>query len=217
MGVTTPNPEAQKKVICNAIEKSGIDPRNIAYIEAHGTGTLIGDPIELKSLTNVFSQYTDKKQYCAVGSVKTNIGHLLSASGIASFIKCCLIAENKYIPKTLNCVNVNPRFNFESSPFYPELEGEAYSGGKMTVGVSSFGFGGTNVHQLISSCENSVPRKNLPPIVFNRERYWNDDYKSRYASAKANKEPSLFHLEPEIQADSAEETHGLFTIELSEG
>ena len=213
MGVTTPNPEAQQKVICDAIEKSGISPENISYIETHGTGTLIGDPIELKSLTGVFRKYTDKKHYCAVGSVKTNIGHLLSASGIASFIKCCLVVSNRFVPPTLNCVNVNPRFRFDESPFYPALEGAVYGrGGEMTVGVSSFGFGGTNVHQIISSCSSSAEKKKLPPIEFHRERYWNDQLRNGAAASQEASLRRIFQVTP----DSTTQKKRLFTVKRNE-
>lgn len=213
MGVTTPNPEAQQSVICDAIEKSGVSPENISYIETHGTGTLIGDPIELKSLTGVFRKNTEKKQYCAVGSVKTNIGHLLSASGIASFIKCCLVVSNRFVPPTLNCVNVNPRFNFDESPFYPALEGAAWERvGEMIVGVSSFGFGGTNVHQIISSCSSSADKKALPPIVFHRERFWNEQLWKEAVVSQETALRRIFQVTPE----NATHKKRLFTVKRNE-
>jgi polyketide synthase PksM len=183
MGITTPNPDAQREVIEAALKKGGIHPGTISYIEAHGTGTMIGDPIELKALTRVFRQYTDEKQFCGVGSVKTNIGHLLSAAGVASFIKTVLSIVNRQIPPTLNCDKPNPRFEFDNSPFYPNtsLKEWVAKDGIRRAGISAFGFGGTNAHIIVSECDSEllkgyvVKRQPLPPVEFNRKRYWFDD------------------------------------------
>lgn len=180
MGITTPNPAAQEEVIREALNKAGISAASIGYVEAHGTGTMIGDPIELKALTNVFKQYTEEKGFCAIGSVKTNIGHLLSAAGIASFIKVVLSIVNKQIPPTLNCERPNPRFKFEQSPFFPNtslIDWQSREGIRRS-GISSFGFGGTNAHVIVSEYTGKdrikERRHPLPPVVFNRKRYWID-------------------------------------------
>lgn len=180
MGITTPNPDAQMMVVREALRRGNIDPESITYIETHGTGTMIGDPIELKSLTKVYREFTDKAQFCGVGSVKTNIGHLLSSAGIASFIKVVLSLYNKKIPPTLNCVNPNPRFKFSTSPFYPVNAARYWvpALGIRRSGISSFGFGGTNAHIILSEFNGknfnnySPARKSLPPIVFNKKPYW---------------------------------------------
>ncbi len=180
MGFTTPNPEAQIEVIQEAINKAGISPDEISYIEAHGTGTMIGDPIELRALTKVFRKSTELKEFCAIGSVKTNLGHLLSAAGIASFIKTVLSIHHKQIPPTLNCTNPNPRFDFPGSPFYPNKELSEWISprGIRKAGISSFGFGGTNAHILVSEYDHQtfgdfeVIKKPLPPVTFHRKRYW---------------------------------------------
>ncbi|MBC2580387.1 non-ribosomal peptide synthetase [Clostridium sp. DJ247] len=178
MGITTPNPEAQKEVIKMAIENANIPASHVSYIEAHGTGTKIGDPIELKALTNVFRMNTDKNEFCAVGSVKTNIGHLLSAAGIASIIKVALSIYHKKLPPTLNCSNPNPRFDFKNSPFYvnTELRNWIPIGDFRYGGISGFGFGGTNVHMILSDAHHSlvkgVKRKPLGELKLNRKFFW---------------------------------------------
>lgn len=180
MGITTPNPKAQQAVIFDAMEKANINANSIGFVEAHGTGTMIGDPIELRALTNAFKQHTTATQYCGIGSVKTNIGHLLSAAGVASFIKTVLCIQNKKLVSTLNCETPNPRFHFKDSPFYPVtglMNWEAREG-VHRAGISSLGFGGTNAHIIISdegiqniNTDNEV-RKSLPPQDFNKKRYW---------------------------------------------
>ncbi|MRN51868.1 type I polyketide synthase [Paenibacillus monticola] len=180
MGITTPNAEAQEEVIREAVHKSGADPATISYVEAHGTGTMIGDPIELRALSNVFRSYTEERQYCAVGSVKSNIGHLLCAAGIASFIKVVLSLKNGQLPPTLNCQTPNPRFKFQESPFYPNTALKAWEPrqGYRRAGISSFGFGGTNAHLIVggydvkSAQKYNAARAPLPKLEYNRSRYW---------------------------------------------
>ncbi len=175
MGITTPNPEKQYEVIKKALKQGNINPETVSYIEAHGTGTMIGDPIELKALTRAFRESTDKKQFCAVGSVKTNFGHLLSAAGIAGVIKIILSMQNKKIPPTLNCKVPNPRFEFEDSPFYLNtslLEWNVVQDARR-AGISSFGFGGTNAHLIL--CDYKLKENARTPfslIMFNKKRYW---------------------------------------------
>jgi len=170
MGITTPSMHGQEDVIEEALLKGKIDATDISYIETHGTGTLIGDPIELKALTRVFSKYTDMKNYCAVGSVKSNVGHLLSAAGIASVIKVVLMMQNKQIVPTINCEKPNPRFEFAKSPFYPNTELIDWTpiNNQRISGISSFGFGGTNAHIVVEEfVENSEIKRN--PIKNNAE------------------------------------------------
>ncbi|MDQ0115564.1 beta-ketoacyl synthase N-terminal-like domain-containing protein [Paenibacillus harenae] len=178
MGVTTPNPEAQYQVIKEALKKNSISADTISYIEAHGTGTMIGDPIELKALTRVFREDTEDTQFCGVGAVKTNFGHLLSAAGIASVIKVALSLHHRQIPPTLNCDRPNPRFAFESSPFYvnASLHEWKQRKGVRRAGISAFGFGGTNAHVILGDLQGLTgyepKRKPLPPVLFERKRYW---------------------------------------------
>lgn len=183
MGATTPNPEAQADVIKKAYEKSGVSASEISYIEAHGTATMIGDPIELKALTRTFSNYTDKKQFCGIGSVKTNIGHLLSAAGISAFIKTALCIYHKELVPTLNCTVPNPRFDFKNSPFFPVLSAVPWrtENGRLYAGISSFGFGGTNAHIVLSNFdekshnEYKCIRERKPKSIFDKKRYFIDD------------------------------------------
>lgn len=161
MGVTTPSLEGQVRVIEEALAKAEISPQQVSYIENHGTGTMIGDPIELRALSQVFEDKISPGNHCGVGSVKTNIGHLLSAAGIASFIKVALSLQHQVLPASLNCQQVNPRFNFRDSPFYPVQKSKSWELTAPNVsnryaGISSFGFGGTNVHLLASEAPNSA-------------------------------------------------------------
>lgn len=177
MGITTPNPEAQRDLIQQAINVAGISPESISYIEAHGTGTLIGDPIELKALTEIFRRSSSQSQYCGVGSVKSNIGHLLSAAGAAGIIKILLSMVHRQLPPTLHCQKSNPRFNFSESPFYPVLERRNWSNEIRRAGISAFGLGGHNAHIILS--DTGIPkalRATLEPKSplpkFYRKRYW---------------------------------------------
>jgi acyl transferase domain-containing protein len=169
--------------LCNfyikALKKAELDPRNISYLEAHGTGTLLGDPIEIKAATQTYRKQTQDKQYCATGSVKGNMGHLLHAAGVGSFIKVILALQNKQIPPTLNCEKPHPRFRFEESPFYPNtklINWEPINGRRIAA-ISSFGFGGTNCHLIVEgfdyAVQNHTPQKQALPLTqFSRERYW---------------------------------------------
>ncbi|MBF0224370.1 MAG: SDR family NAD(P)-dependent oxidoreductase [Desulfobacterales bacterium] len=191
MGITTPNPEAQAEVIKEALTKGSIDPITITYVETHGTGTMIGDPIELKALTKIFREQTKDRGFCAVGSVKTNIGHLASASGIAGLIKVILSVHNKYIPPTLNCIKPNPRFKFDDSPFYPNINLKVWAPEHLRrAGISSFGFGGTNAHIIIGECDKALlngysqKRFSLDLPVFNKKRFWLESKKNRKSDEK---------------------------------
>jgi acyl transferase domain-containing protein/acyl carrier protein len=180
MGVTTPNPQAQQAVIETALAQANINPATISYVETHGTGTLIGDPIELKALTQVFNLRSAEKQYCAVGSVKSNLGHLLSAAGIAGFIKVMLALQHKQLPPTLHCHHPNPRFAFKDSPFYPNTQLSDWQPREnmWRAGISSFGFGGTNAHLVMQSFraehykQYQQRREPLAPPLFDKQWYW---------------------------------------------
>ena len=176
MGLTTPNPVAQAKVIRRALAAAGVDARRIGMVEAHGTGTMIGDPIELRALTDVFGESTSDTGFCGIGSVKSGIGHLLSAAGIAGLIKAVLAVEHGELPPTLFCDHPNPRFSFASSPFYPVTALRPWpADGRRLAGVSSFGFGGTNAHVVVGEAVGGPGRRPaLPAPVFRRRRLWLD-------------------------------------------
>ncbi|QSQ25573.1 KR domain-containing protein [Pyxidicoccus parkwayensis] len=176
MGITTPNMEAQVEVIEAALAKSGLSAADVSYVEAHGTGTMIGDPIELKALATVFRRATEARGFCAVGSVKTNLGHLLSAAGIAGLVKTALSLDRKQLPPTLHCERPNPRFAFDQSPFFVnrELRPWSVSSGQLRrAGISAFGFGGTNCHMVLEEHVGPyAPRRTpLPAPVFAKRSY----------------------------------------------
>ncbi|MEO1005462.1 MAG: type I polyketide synthase, partial [Cyanobacteria bacterium J06638_38] len=150
-GYTAPSINSQAAVILEAQALAGIDSDTITYIEAHGSGTPLGDPIEIAALTQAFSTSTNKRGFCAVGSVKTNIGHLDSAAGIAGLIKTVLALKNKQIPPSLNFDNPNPKIDFANSPFYVNTKLSQWEANDTPrrAGVSSFGIGGTNAHVVL--------------------------------------------------------------------
>jgi len=157
-GYTAPSVDGQAMVISDALAVADVNPETITYIEAHGTGTPLGDPIEINALTQAYREGTDEKQYCAIGSVKPNIGHLAEASGIAGFIKVVLSLEQKQIAPSLHFKKPNPMIDFKNSPFYvnTELAKWETNGFPRRAGVSAFGVGGTNAHVVL---EEAPPQK----------------------------------------------------------
>ncbi|HEU4964901.1 MAG TPA: amino acid adenylation domain-containing protein [Bacilli bacterium] len=151
IGYTAPSVQGPAAVIAKAQQAAGVAADSITYVEAHGTGTKLGDPIEVGALSNVFGEETTRKQYCALGSVKTNIGHLDAAAGIAGLIKTALALHHRELPPSLHYRNPNPGIDFGNSPFYvnTELTPWAVSDGPRRAGVSSFGIGGTNAHVVL--------------------------------------------------------------------
>ncbi|MBY0573448.1 MAG: polyketide synthase dehydratase domain-containing protein, partial [Undibacterium sp.] len=167
--LTAPNPTAQTNLVKDALQKAQIDPRTISYIEAHGTGTKLGDPVEISALKAAFKDMyaatgasTVQEQQCGIGSVKSNIGHLELAAGVAGVIKVLLQMKHKTLVKSLHCDTVNPYIDFSGSPFYVvqqacEWPAMADANGSILprrAGVSSFGFGGVNAHVIL---EEYVP------------------------------------------------------------
>ncbi|HSF40167.1 MAG TPA: amino acid adenylation domain-containing protein [Thermoanaerobaculia bacterium] len=156
-GYTAPSIEAQAEVIAAAQSLAGVDPETITYIEAHGTATALGDPIEIEALAQVFNARTAKRGFCAVGSVKSNFGHLDAAAGVAGLIKTVLALEHGEIPPSLHCSEPNPRIRFPETPFRVNAELADWPAGPVPrrAGVSSFGVGGTNAHVVL---EEAPPR-----------------------------------------------------------
>lgn len=151
-GYSVPNPNAQGELILEALNKANVDPQTLSYIEAHGTGTSLGDPIEITGLMKAFSKYTDKKQFCSIGSVKSNIGHLEAAAGIAAVTKSLLQLKHKQLVPSLHNEPLNSNIDFEESPFYVQRKLEDWSslkGEPRRLGISSFGAGGSNAHLII--------------------------------------------------------------------
>ncbi|WP_406725045.1 beta-ketoacyl synthase N-terminal-like domain-containing protein [Streptomyces sp. GD-15H] len=152
-GYTAPSIAGQAEVIADAQEVADVAPETIGYVEAHGTGTPLGDPIEVAALTEAFRQGgTDRTGYCALGSVKTNIGHLDTAAGMAGLIKAALMLEHRRLVPSLHFTRPNPEIDFAETPFYVNTEAtewKAEGEGPLRAGVSSFGIGGTNAHVIL--------------------------------------------------------------------
>ncbi|QFQ28662.1 SDR family NAD(P)-dependent oxidoreductase (plasmid) [Bacillus thuringiensis] len=163
-GITAPSMLSQKALLCEAYEKSDIDPGTISYIEAHGTGTKLGDPIEVKALSEAFSLFTDKKQYCAIGSHKPNFGHTIMSAGIAGMLKVLMAMKHKQIPPTIHVQQTNRHIDFEESPFYLNtelIEWTPVEGYPLRAGISSFGFSGTNCHMILEEAPKDNGQKNV--------------------------------------------------------
>jgi acyl transferase domain-containing protein len=151
VGYTAPSVAGQTTVIAEALAVAGVGAETITYVEAHGTGTALGDPVEIAALTRAFRLSTEKRGFCAIGSVKTNVGHLSAAAGVAGLIKTILSLKHKLIPPSLNFERPNPKIDFENSPFYVStcLSEWETEGSPRRAGVSSFGMGGTNAHVVV--------------------------------------------------------------------
>ncbi|WP_042206752.1 SDR family NAD(P)-dependent oxidoreductase [Paenibacillus durus] len=163
-GYTVPSLNAQADLVKDAVRKAGIDPRTISYIEAHGTGTVLGDPIEVNGLTKAFREFTGDTQYCAIGSAKSNIGHLEAAAGIAGLTKVLLQMKHKQLVPSLHADVINPNIRFEETPFYVQRELTDWlpvlnqDGAARPIprraGISSFGAGGANAHIIVEEYRN---------------------------------------------------------------
>ncbi len=159
-GITAPNQAAQTRLETGIYQKFDINPEHIQLVEAHGTGTKLGDPIEVEALRETFKQFTDKRNYCALGSVKSNIGHLATAAGVTGVIKSVLALSHKQLPPTINYQSLNEHIDLQGSPFYinnqcrswPEPTGQA-----RLATVSSFGFSGTNAHMVLAEPAAKTP------------------------------------------------------------
>lgn len=160
VGITAPNAEAQEAVIVEAWKKADIDPGTIDYIEAHGTGTKLGDPIEIEAIQRAFRRFTDKRQFCAVASLKSNLGHLDNTAGIAGLVKAALSLHEKRIYPSLHFERPNREIDFANSPVYvsDRLIDWEREDGPRRCGVSSFGMSGTNCHVVLEEApEYGIP------------------------------------------------------------
>ncbi|HSD45019.1 MAG TPA: beta-ketoacyl synthase N-terminal-like domain-containing protein, partial [Pyrinomonadaceae bacterium] len=165
VGYTAPGVNGQAEVIAEAHAVSGVSPETITYVETHGTGTSLGDPVEVEALTRAFRHGTEAKRFCAIGSVKTNIGHLDAAAGVAGLIKTVLALKHRQIPPSLNFKTENPRIDFANSPFYVNgqlTEWKTSNGDPRRAGVSSFGIGGTNAHVVLEEAPAPVGSEPTP-------------------------------------------------------
>jgi len=165
VGFAAPSVAGQAKVITEALGMAHVDAETVTYIEAHGTGTALGDPVEMAALTQAFRAYTRATGYCALGSVKTNIGHLDIASGVTGLIKTVLALQHKQLPPSLNFTAPNPNIDFANSPFYVNatLSDWKANGSPRRAGVSSFGIGGTNAHVILEEAPPMEPGSESRP------------------------------------------------------
>jgi len=157
---TAPSLERQAEVVVEALACAGVDPDTISYVEAHGTGTRLGDPIEVAALSRAFQVWTQRRGYCALGSVKTNVGHLDAAAGVAGLIKIVLSLEHEALPASLHFEQPNPEIDFQESPFYVNtaLQPWVREGHRMRrAGVSALGVGGTNAHVIVEEAPTGAP------------------------------------------------------------
>jgi len=160
VGFTAPAIAGQAEVITLAHQVSGVGPDEISYVEAHATGTELGDPVEVAALTEAFRRGTDRTGYCALGSVKPNIGHLDAAAGVAGLLKAVLALDNELIPPTIEFERPNPHIPFAESPFFVATEPTPWpreDGAPRRCGVSSFGIGGTNAHVILEEAPAEAP------------------------------------------------------------
>jgi amino acid adenylation domain-containing protein len=196
VGFTAPGVDGQSKAITAAQSAAGISPEDISYVEAHGTGTPLGDPIEIKALTNAFRLATDKLGFCAIGSLKTNVGHLDAAAGVAGLIKTVLMLEHREIPPSLHFKNPNPNLDLHSSPFFvnTQLREWKSNGTPRRAGVSAFGLGGTNAHVVVEETpllEASGPSRERHVLLFSARTEGALDAATANMAAHLKRNPDL--------------------------
>src|SRR5687767_2052124 len=152
-GYTAPSVNSQADAVVEALANAGVEADSISYVEAHGSGTPVGDPIEVSALTKAFRTFTERSGYCALGSVKSNVGHLDAAAGLAGIIKTVLALKHRQIPPSLHFSEPNPEIDFPGTPFYVNTELKPWRGdGPRRAGVMATGMGGTNAHLVLEEC-----------------------------------------------------------------
>lgn len=165
-GYVAPGVNGQTAVVKEALSLANVDPETIQYVETHGTGTALGDPLEVTALTQAFRSRTDKKSFCAIGTVKSNIGHAAVAAGVAGLIKTTMALKNQAIPASLNFEDANPLIDFGNSPFFVNTKLREWKKGETPrrAGVSAFGVGGTNAHVILEEApaKQAAPESPLP-------------------------------------------------------
>lgn len=163
-GITAPNADAQTALELEVYDRAGISPESVSLVEAHGTGTPLGDPVEIAALAEAFGRHTTRRGFCAIGSVKSNIGHASAAAGIAGLAKLLKALEHREIPPTLHAARANPHIDFAETPFtVAEAARPWESGGPRRAALSSFGFSGTNVHLVVEEAPPN-PAEAAPDI-----------------------------------------------------
>jgi len=166
VGFLAPSVEGQAEVVSEAIGVAGICSDSISYVETHGTGTAVGDPIEIKALTKAFRATTQRKNFCAIGSLKSNLGHLDAAAGVAGLIKTALTLQNKKIPASLHFEKPNPMIDFATSPFFVNAKLADWPAGNTPrrAGVTSLGIGGTNAHVILEEAPAASAPEGSKPL-----------------------------------------------------
>ena len=195
VGYTAPSVTGQAEVITKALALAGLTPDEITYVEAHGTGTALGDPVEIAALTKSFRARTDRKGFCAVGSVKTNIGHLNAAAGVAGFIKTVLALKHRELPPSLHFEQPNPEIDFPNSPFFvnARLTPWPANGRPRRAGVSAFSIGGTNAHVVLEEAP--------PPAAAAPARPW------QLLTLSARTEPALERMTADLREHLRQHPH----------
>ncbi|MCK4766508.1 MAG: SDR family NAD(P)-dependent oxidoreductase [Candidatus Aminicenantes bacterium] len=199
VGFTAPSVEGQAQVIKMAQQLAEVEAESIGYIEAHGTGTNLGDPVEIAALKLAFN--TDKRHFCGISALKSNVGHLDSAAGIAGFIKAVLALKEGKIPPTVHFTKANPKLELEDSPFYIAAELAPWkTGSPLRAGVSSFGIGGTNAHVIL---EEFPDRTGLSEVfagvqgaVFSKSAPCPPEASSQREAKKGDSQKKYYHLLP---------------------
>lgn len=205
VGYFAPSVSGQALAIAEALAASGVDAESIGYVETHGTGTRIGDPIEIEALTEAYRAYTDKKGYCAIGSLKANIGHLDAASGVAGFIKTVQALAHQQLPPSINFESPNPAIDFAGSPFHVDTDLRPWreSDQPRRAAVNSLGIGGTNAHVILEEAPPQAPGS--------RSRDWQVlmlSARNRSALEKAT-DALASHIEQHPELDLADVAHTL--------
>jgi acyl transferase domain-containing protein/thioesterase domain-containing protein len=160
VGYLAPSVDGQARAISEALTIAGVEPDTISYVETHGTGTAVGDPIEMAALTQAYAAHTDERGFCGIGSVKGNIGHLGEAAGMAGIIKSMLALQHKQLPPSINYRSPNPQIDFAASPFFVNdklTEWRAKGGQRRRAGLTALGAGGTNVHVILEEAPPPAP------------------------------------------------------------
>ncbi len=215
VGYTAPSMKGQVEVIQDALQISGVDPKSIQYVEAHGSATALGDPIEVKALQRAFN--IDAGNFCGIGSIKSNLGHLNIASGVAGFIKAVLVVKNKWIPPTVHFEAPNPKIDFDNSPFYVVKEGKSLNTTyPARVGVSSMGVGGTNAHAIIEEAPKVTHEKRVDRPVLIRFSAQNDsslgDYRDKLADFITSSPQDLADISYTLQVGRHDFNHRQFVV-----
>ncbi len=228
VGYTAPSVDGQAEVVAMACAMAGVNPETIRYIEAHGTGTALGDPIEVAALTQVFRAHTQKQGFCGIGSLKTNVGHLNTAAGVASLMKAVLMLHHHTLVPNLHFTEPNPAIDFATSPFYVHAELADWPTGATPrrAGVSSFGIGGTNAHVILEEAPPISPANTatsdrpwhlLPisakaPAALDAATANLTQYLKQLQSGKADGQPALADIAYTLQVGRQPFEHRRFAV-----